>query len=360
MDPKNETSKEDSEQPKKPAVTFSTSEASNMNEWRESHTELLHEWKRQAAVCLWLQIASHYHYARINNWITYPTVVITAATSIGIWGIENSEIGKFIMSGVSLFAGILATVAKHCRAAEKSNEFQLRSKEYLGIIREIDYILALDVDQRPNVAETMLRIRGAFDRIMDLQLDPPLAVIRLYEERFRSLESSMLGSDLVKELESSSRASTESDGDRAVNNRARYTPKTPGSGYGTSTMGISPVGHYVMNGNMDRPSPMMRMLGMKTRSTDVGLTMSASRVFGQLRNTHRIPTSLPTSLPTNNTLSIKVPVTSSQLDLEETRYSGQGRSPNKKPVVDPDPSQSPSQSPSPPPPTTTTSLSNIV
>lgn len=192
------------------AEANATAEANRpeMTEWRESHKALLHEWKRQAAVCMWLQLASHYHYARINNWLTYPTVVITAFTSIGVWGIESSTAGKFVMSTVSLFAGILATISKHCRAAEKSNEFQLRSKEYLGIIREIDYILALDEDQRPEVGETMLRIRSTFDRIMDLQLDPPLNVIRLFEDRFKSLESSMWGSALVKELESSQPSSS--------------------------------------------------------------------------------------------------------------------------------------------------------
>ena len=179
-----------------------------VHDWRESHQLLLHEWKRQAAVCLWLQIASHYHYSRINNILTYPTVIITAFTSVGVWGIEGSTAGKYVMSSVSLVAGILATVSKHCRAAEKSNEFQLRSKEYLAIIREIDYILALDEDQRPEVGETLMRIRATFDRIMDLQLDPPLRVIRAYEDRFRSLESSMFGSALVRELESSHPSTT--------------------------------------------------------------------------------------------------------------------------------------------------------
>lgn len=225
-------------------------------QWRLSHQALLHEWKRQAAVCLWLQIASHYHYSKINNWLTYPTVIITAFTSVGVWGIEGSEAGKYIMSSVSLFAGILATVSKHCRAAEKSNEYQLRSKEYLGIIREIDYILALDEDQRPEVGETLLRIRSAFDRIMDLQLDPPLSVIRLYEERFKSLESSMFGSQLVKELESSH--ASESSDERgppkpAIDGRPQI--KVPG-GVGGSNGGplTSRVGMPRSGGSMASPT----------------------------------------------------------------------------------------------------------
>ena len=281
---------------------------SNLSEWRESHSALLREWKRQAAVCLWLQIASHYHYARINNWITYPTVIITAATSIGIWGVENSEIGKFIMSGVSLFAGILATVAKHCRAAEKSNEFQLRSKEYLGIIREIDYILALDLDQRPLVSETMLRIRGAFDRIMDLQLDPPLAVIRLYEERFRSLESSMFGSDLIKQLESSPPSSADQALDNNNNNNQNTKPTTPGgSRHPQARTPTSPEAYFYQPG--DRPSNSSYV--SKRRSVDFtsNLHLMTSRALAQGNFRSRLRPPMVSS-------TTRLGTTTSQLDIE--------------------------------------------
>lgn len=109
--------------------------------------------------------------------------------------------GKFFMSGVTLMAGVLTTINKHFRAAERSNEHLLRAKEFLSLIRDIDYLLALDYEMRPNVTETIARLRDKYERISELQLDPPLRVIRYYEEKFKSLERGMLGSDIVARME---------------------------------------------------------------------------------------------------------------------------------------------------------------
>lgn len=162
-------------------------------EWLPHHDEILRSWKKQAAINLWLALASKYRYDIINNWLTYPCIIISALTSIGIIGMDNIMWGKYAMSGLTLFSAILSAINKHYGAAEKSQEFYMRSKDYYSFIRELDYLLNLDVRERPMVYECLTRLRAAFDRIVDLQMEPPLEIIREYEKKFKPLEMSILG-----------------------------------------------------------------------------------------------------------------------------------------------------------------------
>lgn len=159
--------------------------------WHESHDNLLKAWRKQASINLWLQIASNYYYGRLNDFLSYPAIIIAAVTSIGVFGIDNTLLGKYITSILALMTGTLTAVNKHLQAAEKAKEFMLCAKDYYMFIREIDYILATVKDERPNIIETMNRIRATYDRIVDMQLDPPIHIIKRYERKFRPLEEAL-------------------------------------------------------------------------------------------------------------------------------------------------------------------------
>lgn len=166
--------------------------------WEPHHDDLLRAWKKQAAINLWLALASKYRYDIINNWLTYPCIIISASTSIGILGIDFYTAGKYVMSTAIMASAILGAISKHFGAAEKSQEFYTRSKDYFALIRELDYLLGLHFEERGNVVEVLTRLKMQFDRILDLQLEPPLDIIRLYEQKFKPLENSLL--DLQNEM----------------------------------------------------------------------------------------------------------------------------------------------------------------
>lgn len=186
--------------------------------WQPYHEELMRSWKKQAAINLWLALASKYRYDIINNWLTYPCVIISAFTSIGIIGIESYVAGRYVMSGLTMFAAIMTAVNKHFGAAEKSHEFYMRSKDYYAFIREIDYLLTVSSAERPPVDECMMRLRSTFDRIVDLQLEPPLEIIREYEKKFRPLETSILDlqGEIIQDDDSMTISSKESHNDDGI------------------------------------------------------------------------------------------------------------------------------------------------
>ena len=163
----------------------------HQNGWKDYHDELLKSWRKQATISLWLSLASKYMYNRINNWLTYPSIILSAMTSIGIAGFECVPELRYILSGMTLLSGVLTGINQHVQAAEKSQEFYLRAKDYYSVVREIEYILSIDKTDRPPPNEVLITVRNTLDKIIDQQCDFPLIVIKEYEKKFRSLESAL-------------------------------------------------------------------------------------------------------------------------------------------------------------------------
>lgn len=188
--------------------------------WTDAHDNLLKVWRKQSTINLWLQLASSYYYARLNDYFSYPSIIISAATSISVFGNDNSLGGKFAIAILALLSGILTAINKHCRAAERGQEFALRAKDYYTFIRDIDFILATHKDERSDMGETLERVKSTYDRIIDMQLEPPIHIIREYEKKFKPLEASFL-TDLQSEMRSN-----KSDTSQRMTPPIRIVPST--------------------------------------------------------------------------------------------------------------------------------------
>lgn len=176
-----------------PKLDLNNFDVLSFNTWKEEYDKILISWRKLSAINMWLSLASKSMYERINNWLAYPSIILSIFMSIGIIGIDtcNTPLGTYIIASVNLVAAILTTINKHMGAAEKSHEFYVRSKEYYAIIREIDYILSLNKNDRPEAYEVIVRLRADLEKIIDSQLDFPVRIIREYERKFRPLESSI-------------------------------------------------------------------------------------------------------------------------------------------------------------------------
>jgi hypothetical protein len=156
--------------------------------WHEGHNSLLQHWRKQASINLWLQIASNYYYLRINDWLCYPSILLSASLSIGVFGLGTNMTGQFVSAVLAMLAGILVAINKHLGSPEKAQAHILRAKDYYGFVRCLDCLLSTVFEERDPMSETMLRIKENFNRIVDMSLEPPLSVVRSYEKRFRPIE----------------------------------------------------------------------------------------------------------------------------------------------------------------------------
>lgn len=166
--------------------------------WKPEHDRLLTTWRQQAAVNLWLQVGSSYYYRTLADWLAYPSIILSTITSISVFAtLQNSKVGPYVTSVMALVSGILVGINKHAKAAEKAESCTICSKEYYSLIREIDFILSTPTFERGSEKETLANIRTIFDKVVDMSLDPPLHIIRRYEQKFKPIET-----QLLNELES--------------------------------------------------------------------------------------------------------------------------------------------------------------
>lgn len=178
-------------------------EGTDNHAWNKQYDDLLRTWRKQCSIQMWLHNASYYYYSNVHNWFTYPSIILSTITSIGIFSMSNnctgSSIQSYIMGSFAMISGILASIDKHIGAAEKSCDYRLRAHEYQALIRELDYVLALSYKDRSSVVEVITEFRAEISKITDLQLDPPRKVINDYNKTHKNLEFSLF-EDLNSEV----------------------------------------------------------------------------------------------------------------------------------------------------------------
>jgi hypothetical protein len=165
-------------------------------EWNESYDRMLLEWRKFCSIHMWLQDKSYYFFKRVDSWLTYPAILISAATSIGIFSIsscanDEAKIKQYITGTLAMSVAILASLSKHLDSSSKMHQFSQTCKEYQSIIRKINFILNQNYEDRNEVMEVMTELRGEVDRVTQQQLLPPERIIRLYQKTHRTIESSI-------------------------------------------------------------------------------------------------------------------------------------------------------------------------
>lgn len=172
--------------------------------WNAQYDMLLKTWRKQCAINMWLQLSSYYHYRRINRWLSYPSIIFSAVASVGIFSMADScsddiQVERYVMGSFSLISAMLMSINNHIRSTERSHEHLQCSNNFLKLIRSLDYVLALNYDDRPSPTEVIAEYRASIDKILDVQPNPPMHIIKDYDKTHKSFESSMF-EDLEREM----------------------------------------------------------------------------------------------------------------------------------------------------------------
>ena len=169
--------------------------------WTENHESILREWKAKSFVNLWLHTASSYYYYKIHDMLTYPIIVFTSISSAALFMGTNSEVIKYMVSTISIITGILTVITRQMRPGELYQEYSNTAKHYRSLIRLIDTCLDLPVELRNPPEVFIEKVRTDINALSTSQLLPPLHVLRLFENKFGSLEQKMFGEDIVEVLQ---------------------------------------------------------------------------------------------------------------------------------------------------------------
>jgi hypothetical protein len=155
--------------------------------WDAGHEELLRAWRKESTMNTILQTSSSHHYQWWNTLLTYPTIVISAGTSVGMFSNESMPL-RFTLGGLALIGACMTAWNRQMRAAERSEQYALKAREHAAFVRDVNYVLTLNREVRPDVKETIAKLRVTFDKMFESQIEPPMSVVRRYERTHAPIE----------------------------------------------------------------------------------------------------------------------------------------------------------------------------
>jgi hypothetical protein len=166
-------------------------------DWNKIHEEILKEWKAKCFVNLWLQNGSAYYYTKMYNYLSYPVIAISSVVSAALFS-TNNEYVKFGIGLLTLASGVLTAITRQMKPGELNQQHASIAKRYENIIRAMDTCLSLTQDMRPTPASFLEKMGNEIDILEAHQIDPPLSVVKKFENQYCPLHRALYGEDLIE------------------------------------------------------------------------------------------------------------------------------------------------------------------
>jgi hypothetical protein len=168
-------------------------------DWSDAHEDILQDWKVKAFIDMWLQRESASYYASIDNFVTYPVIVIASLSSIAVFALNDNWI-KYLFGVSNIFVGILTSIGQQIKASELHQQHSNIASRYSILIRAIDTCIELPRDMRPDPNVMIEKIGSEIDALNETQLQPPNYVITKFERQYGSIHQIMFGDDIAQLL----------------------------------------------------------------------------------------------------------------------------------------------------------------
>jgi len=196
---------------------------SHQHVWCPKQEQLLVRWAEKAAGYRWLHNHARLHFKRVNDYMSYPSIVISSITGVGGFavlnpaGSENVQsatknkilIVQYLFAFLNVVGGILTSLSKFSQSSQLSEAHSVMCVQYSKFYRNIDMELSLDPEHRQDVIEFVNMCRQEYDRLLDDAPDIPANAIIEFNLEFPDKENkpdvcnglSILGTDDVERHE---------------------------------------------------------------------------------------------------------------------------------------------------------------
>lgn len=169
-----------------------------LNGWTKQQENLMAEWSDKAACYRWLHDRCEKKYSGYNMRMTIPVIILSTLT-----GTANFAIGSFIppddasmknyvqagIGAISIFAGILTTLASFLRYAQGSEAHRVSGISWGKFQRQIAVELAIHPNDRIDCMDFLKICRAELDRLIEQSPPIPDDVIEEFEREFKDTPS---------------------------------------------------------------------------------------------------------------------------------------------------------------------------
>ncbi|NBR14459.1 MAG: SLATT domain-containing protein [Crocinitomicaceae bacterium] len=170
------------------------SEVSKRHGWTDEQEELLAEWSDKALCYRWLHDKSERQYSVYNASFTIPIIVLSTLTGTASVGLDSfvspgfQKTAQSIVGGVSIFTGILGTLANFLRYAQGMEGHRVASVSWGKLHRKISVELALSPTHRTDCTEFLKLCRAELDRLIEQSPGIPESIITEFEKKFDDIK----------------------------------------------------------------------------------------------------------------------------------------------------------------------------
>jgi hypothetical protein len=191
--------------------------------WCPKQEQLLVRWAEKAAGYRWLHNHARLHYKRVDNYLSYPSIVISSITGVGGFAVLNPSgndgvseetkskimIVQYMFAFLNVMGGILTSISKFSQSSQLAEAHSAMCVQYSKFYRNIDMELSLEPEHRGDVVEFVNTCRQEYDRLLDDAPDIPANAIIAFNIDFPDKENkpdvcnglSILGTDDVERRE---------------------------------------------------------------------------------------------------------------------------------------------------------------
>jgi len=158
--------------------------------WGIEEEKLLAKWADRSACYRWLHDEAEKKYSRLNMILTIPVIVLSTLTGTANFGLGSTvpasfqTVAQLGIGGVSLFTGIISTVANYLRYAQRMESHRGAAISWGKLYRKISVELALARPLREKCMDFILVSRSEMDRLIEQSPTIPDDILKKFKTHF--------------------------------------------------------------------------------------------------------------------------------------------------------------------------------
>jgi len=166
-------------------------------DWCVTQEALLKKWAEKSAGYRWLHNHARLLYKRQNDWLSYPTIIMSSITGVGGFAVlspsEEDPVVKrrilliqYFFAFLNVMSGIINSISKFNNASKLMESHSIMCVQYSKFYRNIDMELSLEPKDRVSVVEFVTKCRLEYDRLLSEAPDIPSESIIAFNKEFKN------------------------------------------------------------------------------------------------------------------------------------------------------------------------------
>jgi len=150
--------------------------------WKDEQEHILKKWADKALCFKLMHERSYKKYWCLNAWFNIPVIIISTLTGTGNFASSsvNSDIFIYVLGGLNISAGILATVATYTGVAQKLEAHRFSSIHWDKFARKLQIELAKSRCDRTKAKDFIKQAAEEYDRLIEMSPILPNNIIRWF------------------------------------------------------------------------------------------------------------------------------------------------------------------------------------